>query len=51
MATIREYLNNMSTGQLLQLIRMDALGQFNLDEHTVLLICEIILNRETAIPD
>ena len=48
MATIREYLDKMSTGQLLQLIRMNALGQFTLDPATLLLICEMIANRENT---
>lgn len=45
MATIREYLAKKSTEELQAILRADCLGRFEIPLDTVLLICDIIRDR------
>ena len=48
MATVQEYLMKMDTLQLLHLLRMDLIGQMNLDGRVLVTICQIITDRADA---
>lgn len=45
MATIREYLAKKSTEELQAILRADCRGRFEIPLDTVLLICDIIRDR------
>ena len=50
MASLREYCEMLSTTQLQALLREECEGRGNLPADTVLMICDILANRDETLP-
>ena len=48
MATVREYCNKLSTSQLEALLREDCAGRGNLSMEAILIICDILVERNPS---